>query len=686
MEYLLMKTEELLLPIAIFTTPLLGGARNWILKGNFLGLARTQKKIWQVINNVRNIQSNKSSEIESIKVDGKLVSDKQDICNLFNKHFAQVGKKVSSTVLQTQNSYHDFLPPACPKSMFFEPVSPYFICDTINSMLGKQSCDINGVSISLIKEVANEISEPLAHIYNLSIEHGIFPTGMKVSKTIPIFKNVDSRQNMNNYRGISIINCFSKVFEKIVSDRLVKFLTYTEFFNDKQFGFLRGRSCNHAVLQIVNSISERLNKGEITIGIFLDVQKAFDCVDHSILCAKLENAGIRGKVLDWFKSYLSERKQKVVIGNYTSDSLEDIDMSVLQGSILGVVLFLVFINDIQNCSDELYSTLFADDVTSLISGSNLTELQIKTNRELVKLFNWYKANKLAIHPSKSKCMIFKPKFINLNLPKVNGHDYLPIFLNYNNEGECNITKINLIRLVPNSDETAVRVLGIFIDEHLTLNEHVSKVRSKIARSLYSLNQVRNYLNKDLLRNIYFAHIHSHINYCNNLFTMASSSTINQLFLIQKRAIRIISKARARSHTSKLFLENGILPLQRLIDYNVLMFMYDLCDKKHPKATQEWWVKNYHRIEHDYELRTGNNFYIPRLKYKYYENLPLYSFATKWNNFRLQFKSTFDKSCFRQHLQDYLFYVMESKKTTGYVCPFGYCAICAFSDADPVLQI
>jgi hypothetical protein len=281
-------------------------------------------------------------------------------------------------------------------------------------------------------------------------------------------------------------------------------LDESNFFLDSQFGFRKRLSTKHAILAIINFITKHLNDNKYVLGIFLDVMKAFDSVNHNILYSKLENAGVRGIVLDWFKSYFENRYQKVFLNGVYSDNLCRIILGVLQGSILGVILFLKMINDIQSSCPDLLCVIFADDDTSLVEDDNLEGLIEKANVGLDKLVNWYSANKLAIHPGKSKCMLFhKSNRSNNNsdnnLGNINNHvvnnnqTYLPIFVNLNNTGENNITKINIIKRVPNEEERSIKILGIFLDDKLNFKEHIEYVRTKISRSIYTLKQMKHIL-------------------------------------------------------------------------------------------------------------------------------------------------------------------------------------------------
>jgi len=222
------------------------------------------------------------------------------------------------------------------------------------------------------------------------------------------------------------------VFEKLISDRLVSFLSENGFFNPLQFGFLKGRSTSQAILQVINNITSAINEREYVLAIFLDIRKAFDSVDHEILLAKLENAGVRGRALLWFRSFISNRSQRVKIGNTLSSNLLSLAIGVLQGSILGVILFLLFINDIQGAALPLLKIFFADDITALISSSNLIDLINNANIQLKSLVQWYSALRLSIHPLKSKAILFKDNYsVNINLSPQNGGLYLPVFLDFN---------------------------------------------------------------------------------------------------------------------------------------------------------------------------------------------------------------------------------------------------------------
>ena len=236
----------------------------------------------------------------------------------------------------------------------------------------------------MIKFIGDEISFPLAHIFNISLREGVFPEKLKLCRVIPIFKTGNPLE-CDNYRPISLLSSISKVLEKIVAQKLIAHLLDNDLLYVHQYGFLPNRSTEHNLLQIINYISNALNDGDFCIGVFLDLKKAFDVCSHEILLKKLQKMGIRGNAYKWFENYLAGRSQFVDINGSKSDPL-DINISVIQGSILGPILFLCYINDFY-AATTLFSVLFADDTTGLGKGKNLRELTLYVNGELQKISN-----------------------------------------------------------------------------------------------------------------------------------------------------------------------------------------------------------------------------------------------------------------------------------------------------------
>jgi hypothetical protein len=475
----------------------------------------------------------------------------------------------------------------------------------------------------MIKSISNEISIPLAHIFNLSLSQGVFPEKLKNCRVIPIFKAGD-QLDVDNYRPISLLSSISKILEKIVADKLIYHLLSNDLIYQHQYGFLPKRATEHNLLHIVNFITSALNDGMYCMGVFLDLRKAFDVCSHEILLKKLKKMGILGVSHKWFTSYLTNRAQCVDIGGTFSD-LIDLDISVIQGSTLGPILFLCYINDFWTAT-SLFSVLFADDTTCLAKGFNLRELTLYVNEELRKIANWFRSNKMALNTGKTKFIIFRTRGKIIN--EIDCH------LVYNSTEIGHETDPALVspieRVHNNGAEKSFKLLGVYFDEYLSFDAHVNHLCIKLSKSLFCLNKVKNFVSKDALKKLYFALIHSSLTYCINVYGSANKTTLQPLILKQKKAVRIIAGANYRDHTRPIFTSLEILPLESLIHYYRMKFMHNYYCKKVPFSFSETWICNHERNP-DRALRNANDYYIPQPRIELVKRLPLFAFPTVWNS-------------------------------------------------------
>jgi len=373
------------------------------------------KEIWRTLNSmcIKSKTSNNSS-ITKIQHNGNDVTDKASISDVFNNYFANIGVNLSRNIPSTADSFVKYLKAPSRNTFFFSNISEQDIVSSISMLKNTFSAGPDSVPGPVIKYVKFLIATLLAHIFNLSCTTGIFPDGLKLARVTPIFKK-GSMTDISNYRPISLLNSFSKLFEKIIHAKLVKFFNKYNILHKNQFGFRKGHSTVHALIQAVNYIFTELSKKNYVMGLFFDLSKSFDTCNHDILLYKLEHCGIRGSMLNWFRSYLSNRHQYVVV-NGTKSNIHPIVCGVPQGSVLGPLLFLIYVNDIFSIYDFDNLVLFADDSNVFAVEKSIGSLFIKANNICNKLNTWFNANKLTINIEKSHYMIFKPtEVINENV-------------------------------------------------------------------------------------------------------------------------------------------------------------------------------------------------------------------------------------------------------------------------------
>jgi hypothetical protein len=284
-------------------------------------------------------------------------------------------------------------------------------------------------------------------------------------------------------------------------------------------------------MKVVNFIGNAINEGHFSLGVFFDLKKAFDVVPRDILFNKLKKLGIHGIAWDWFNSYLSGRKQVVDINGHISEEL-NIMISVLQGSILGPILFLCFINDLHSVT-KLLTVMFADDTCCVNSNKNLADLIADTNTEINKVAVWFRTNKMALNVSKTKYIIFHAKN-----KKVEMNDLKLVYnANATHEHYDHSLVSPLERYHDNHEDKncrAYKLLGIHFDEHLSFNNHVNYLCNKLSRSIYCINQAKNFLTLPALKSLYFALVHSHLTYCPIIISCTSNSNIARIFKLQKK--------------------------------------------------------------------------------------------------------------------------------------------------------
>ena len=472
------------------------------------------KKTWQCINNLLG-RGRSGSAASVFCINGKMICDPTFIANGFNDHFSNIAVDLVNQLPKSSQHFKEYLTAANPSSIFLYPTSPFEVKQRINETSPKFSAGWDEMPSAALKYLPDCIINVLSYIFNLSLCQGKFISSFKHAKLIPVYKKGDSKI-LTNYRPISLLPSFSKILEKIVYKRLYSFFSRFNLFSNSQFGFREGHSTSHANYLLIDRITAAFEKKLTTLGIFLDLPKAFDTIDHKILLHKLRLYGVRGTALDWFESYLTGRTQQVCFNDHASNNINAINFSVPQSLILGPLLFIIYANDFPNCLKNGTSLSFADDTSILISGNNAKSIFETGNQELDNVDNWLIANKLSLNAGKTKCACFR--IVNSNPPP------------------CAINLV--IRNKPIERVSSIRVLGSVINENLSWKDHMLSLKNKLRATLGAVIRVKPFLNKNALLVIYHSLMLSHIRCWITNWFHGNLAIVNQLQNICNKFIRL----------------------------------------------------------------------------------------------------------------------------------------------------
>ena len=534
------------------------------------------------------------------------------MANIFNNYFVSLTHTLRSNIptvnidplSYVSNNSHSFA--------YFDCTSSE-IAAIINN-LKSNKCSIFEVPVNIYKKTADILSPIICTLVNHSINQGVFPNVLKLARVIPLHKG-GTKKDMKNFRPISILPILSKIFEKIMHKRLYNFFIKFGLLYSNQFGFLKNKSTVDAIIRFTDECYDVMNDNKSLISIYLDFSKAFDTIDHDLLCKKLHAYGIRGFANNWFISYLSCRKQFVQIDSNKSTCLELIS-GVPQGSVLGPLLFIIYINDMHKCTD-LKLIHFADDSTAYIAGRDILTLTNSINSELVKIDKWVSANKLSLNAEKTNFSLFS------------------------NQKTFVIPDIH-IRNSKIQRTSCHKFLGIMLDEKLNFQNHINSICLKISRSIGILWKISEFIPPSALNTIYYSFIYPHLIYAIEVWGNSSKVALDRLNSKVNRAQRIIKGDCYELNFKYLSLKeiHRLFCLTRFFGYyklqsNVYFFNKISCQK----------------TNHNFNTRfsTNNSLLLPKLNISKLNNSFFYSSIKYWNALPQAIKTcnsliAFEKKC------------------------------------------
>ena len=456
-------------------------------------------------------------------------TNNKDRAEALNKFYSKIASDLVDNLPQSKFNHKHFLKEREIDNPYKVPeTTEYEVYTIISKMENKTSHGVDNWSNKMLKHVKEIIALPLSHCINLSLKLNYIPQIWKTARIIPLFKGGD-KECPGQYRPIALLPTMTKVLEKVVVNQITQHLTDNELFCPQQFGFRKKHSTEHLITTYLHKLFEAKNEKKMSLSIYLDIKKAFDCLSHTILFDKLKNLGI---CTSWIKAYLSNRTQFTTINGQVSSNT-NIKHGVPQGSCIGPLLFLCYIMDLPE-STNLSTFLFADDTTVVCSANNCADLYNIANKELQTISNWFRANKLTLNGKKTR---FMEHFTKGKMP----------------HNMCLKLNDNVVQRVHDKGtEKEFKLVGIFLDENLSWKSHVHYVQKKIYQIMALLSRAKKCLPQSTKQMIFRCLIQTRINYGIIAYGGAKKNILKPLIKTQKRALRLVTGSKYNCHTAKLW--------------------------------------------------------------------------------------------------------------------------------------
>ena len=584
------------------------------------------KKIWQMINSLIPCKT-VDTVVKNINVDNENIDNPSDIAEAFNNYFVKIGNTLSENIENHHNnSYSAYFKNSILNSIVLDPPTTNEIFNLLLSTNPSKACGCDNISNYFLRTGAIVLAPILAVYFGKALELGIFPHIFKTAKVIPIFKS-GNKDNVGNYRPIALLSTLSKILEKLIKNRLNSFFHKNKIFYPNQYGFKEKHSVMHSLIDILTNAYDSINKKQYIALIFMDFRKAFDTVCHKILLDKLYHYGIRGPAHSLIKSYLFKRQQFVSVNN-ASSSYKTINIGVPQGSILGPLLFLIYINDLPNAL-LTKPRLFADDTCLFLENSTLTSLEYNCALEVSSLLDWCNANKIQINPQKSFILPISPK---LNVPS--------LYINL----PCKNSKIKSIK--------ECKYLGVIIDDKLNFKSHIRQLETKLARAVGILSKLRHVLPTSALKLLYFSFIHPHLLYALPIWGCTFKSYLSKIQCLQNKSIRIIFNLPPRTSTLPYYHKLKTLKIADLYTFEIAKIMHQHSRKELPPELSSFFITTRQIHNRATRSHSKNTFYLPKFSSSRCQKSIKFQGTKIWNSIPTELQNqSFHK--FKYNLKLYL---------------------------------
>lgn len=554
----------------------------------------------------------KSKQIK-LDINGAEVCDEKIISDEFNKHFVDVGESINRKI--KCNSYVSRSNNVNAVKFMLFPTNEREVQDVIKNLKNTNSSGLDEIKTKVIKICSKHLLSSLTRIINKSFSDGSFPDVLKTSKVLPFFKN-GSRKDKNNYRPISLISVLSKIFEVIFKIRLMKYLKENSILCKEQYGFRPNSNTQIALYDLITEI-ESGKKNEKTAAVFIDLQKAFDSVNHFILLRKLKELGFSEQPMNWIRSYLFHRTQIVNINGIHSEE-QTIKIGVPQGSILGPILFLLFINDLKDVGLRGKMFLYADDIATVYHDQSYTGLETTINQDLKILSCYMKNSRLALNVSKTQYMIF-------NTPQ-----NMLLKIEYDNFGLLKADNF--------------KYLGVTLDTKLKFKNHIDLLKSKLSSVAGVFWRISNCIRESTKRMLYFAFFSSLLEYGIEFYGTSTTSKIAELQVIQNRAIKNLFNLDRLTSTVAIHRDFKILKVKDMFQLKLMKLVHSV-DNKLLHSNTKVILNNqihHHNTRHAGDIHISNN-----------HRSSLASYNTEYNKLNISTRKL-NKNMFSKNIKEIIF--------------------------------
>lgn len=524
-----------------YLTSSLRRAKREYFRFKFNSCLYDAKSTWKSINGLIRPNQQRTQNCE-ISGENGTISDPVQVATKFNEHYSSLPTKLAREIPAVNSDPLDFVD-RCPNSFVFFPTDVNEVTNVIQSFKSKGS-HTETIPSFMFKHAADIIAPKISVLFNSSVMQGRYPDILKVARVIPIHKS-GKKDVVINYRPISTLEFLDKIFERLMYGRLSSFFNKYGIICDEQFGFTKDRSTNDAILRYVQFIRGALGKKLHVLSVMLDFSKAFDTVHHHVLIDKLYKVGIRGNTNNWIRSYLSDRSQYVHVNGVNSPLLP-VSSGVPQGSILGPLLFLVYINDMSRCCSKLNFVHFADDTTVFLAGPNLSDLYDDMNSELKLIDLWLCANRLSLNIDKTVYLI---------------------------HSDCNKAsdKQIIIRNVSVKQVKQTKFLGMILDDRLNYRDHILHVCGKLSKSCGILWRLRDFVPAHVLKRIYMCLVFPYLVYCVEVWGRGCRTSYNRLCALQNKCVRLLGGPNVS--IVQLYKMNNLLSMNEIHEYFMIVKFY-----------------------------------------------------------------------------------------------------------------